>query len=91
VYICSARESGFDEVPEGMITRELPEQTYARFTHRGPVAELEKTLRYIGGSKLPKSRYDYEERPDFKLYPAGFSDADPQNKLYLNIPISAKD
>ncbi|KFI13129.1 AraC family transcriptional regulator [Vibrio coralliilyticus] len=90
VYICSARVENFDQVPEGMITREMPEQTYARFTHKGPIAQLEETLRYIWGSWLPKSAYEYEEKPDFELYPAGFNDADPENKLYLNIPVRKK-
>ncbi len=90
VYICSVQVSGFSDVPEGMISRELPEQSYARFTHKGPIAQLEDTLRYIWGSWLPGSEYDYAEKPDFELYPAGFNDADPENRLYLNIPVRVK-
>ncbi len=90
VYICSAQVESFDDVPEGMITRELEAQAYARFTHIGPIAKLEETLRYIWGSWLPKSDYEYAEKPDFELLPAGFNDADPNNKIYLNIPIRAK-
>ena len=90
VYICSAEVANFDDVPDGMITRELEAQTYARFTHIGPIANLEETLRYIWGSWLPKSDYEYTEKPDFELLPAGFNDADPNNKLYLNIPIKPK-
>lgn len=91
VYICSVPVSNFDDVPDGMITRELPEQLYARFTHRGPVENLEQTLKYIWGSWLPKSNYDYVEKPDFELYGPGFNNADPNNELYLNIPITPKD
>lgn len=90
VYICSAPVANFDEVPEGMITRELPEQTYAKFTHKGPIANLEQTLRYIWGSWLPKSPYEYAEKPDFELFPGCFNDEDPENKLYLHIPIKEK-
>ena len=68
----------------------IRDRTYARFTHKGPIAQLEETLRYIWGSWLPKSAYEYEEKPDFELYPAGFNDADPENKLYLNIPVRKK-
>ncbi|WP_448551715.1 AraC family transcriptional regulator [Thalassotalea montiporae] len=90
VYICAAQVANFDEVPEGMITRELSAQQYARFTHIGSLAKLEDTLRYIWGSWLPKSDYEYAEKPDFELLPAGFNDADPNNKIYLNIPIVPK-
>ncbi|MBQ4875727.1 AraC family transcriptional regulator [Pseudoalteromonas luteoviolacea] len=90
VYICSAQVENFDDVPEGLITRELAAQTYARFTHIGPIAKLEETLRYIWGSWLPKSKYEYADKPDFELLPANFNDADPNNKIYLNIPIKPK-
>jgi len=90
VYVCSVEVANFDLVPEGMTTRELPEQLYARFTHVGPIANLDKTLKYIWGSWLPKSNYEYEEKPDFELLPATFNDADPRNKIYLHIPIKAK-
>ena len=90
VYICSAQVENFDDVPDGLITRELDAQTYARFTHTGPIARLEDTLRYIWGSWLPKSDYQYADKPDFELLPAGFNDADPDNKIYLNIPVTRK-
>jgi len=73
-----------------MTARELPEQMYAKFTHTGPVANLDKTLKYIWASWLPKSDYDYIEKPDFELYRSGFDNNDPKNELYLHIPIKPK-
>ncbi len=90
VYICSVAVSNFERVPSGMITREIPEQMYAKFTHIGPISNLEQTLKYIWGSWLPKSDFDYEEKPDFELYRSGFNDNDPQNELYLHIPVTPK-
>ena len=90
VYICSAQVENFEQVPEGMITRELAAHTYARFTHVGPIANLEETLKYIWGSWLPKSDYEYADKPDFELLPASFNGADPNNKMYLNIPVKRK-
>ena len=89
-YVCTVPVSNFDQIPDGMTARELPEQMYARFTHTGPVANLDKTLKHIWGSWLPKSNYNFEEKPDFELYQKGFNDADPKNELYLHIPIKAK-
>lgn len=90
VYICATEVTSFEEVPEGMITRELPEQLYARFAHTGPLSNLEQTLRYIWGSWLPKSDYEYAEKPDFELLPAKFNPTDPNSQIYLNIPVSRK-
>ena len=86
-YICAVAVFNFDDIPEGMTSRVIPEQTYAKFTHKGPVANLSETLKYIWGSWLPKSKYEYVEKPDFELYPAGFDDSDPENVLYLHIPV----
>ncbi|MBN3561190.1 AraC family transcriptional regulator [Aliamphritea spongicola] len=91
VYVCAAPVTDISDVPEGMVARELPEQLYAKFIHRGPVANLDQTLRYIWGTWLPKSDYDYIEKPDFELYMPGFNDADPDNELYLHIPVQLKD
>ena len=89
-YICTVAVANFDDIPEGMISRELPEQMYAKFVHRGSVANLEQTLKYIWGSWLPKSDYDYVEKPDFELYGQGFNIADPKSELYLHIPVQRK-
>ncbi|TQV87781.1 AraC family transcriptional regulator [Aliikangiella coralliicola] len=89
-YVCTASVSNFDHIPEGMTARELPQQMYAKFTHRGSITNLEQTLKYIWGSWLPKSNYDYIEKPDFELYPSGYNVADPKSEMYLHIPIQAK-
>jgi len=90
VYVCCMEVSSFDEIPEGLTPRELPEQMYAKFTHKGSIANLDKTLKYIWGSWLPKSKYDYEERPDFELYPPGYNVMDPDCEMAIHIPIKLK-
>ena len=89
-YVCCAPVNNWDDVPEGMITRELPEQLYAKFIHKGSIADLDKTLKYIWGSWLPKSNYDYEEKPDFELYPPNYNVMDPNCQMAIHIPIVAK-
>lgn len=90
-YICSVGVLNFDDVPEGMIARTIAPQKYARFEHKGSVAFLEETLKYIWGSWLPKSGYEYVDRPDFELYSEGFNDADPENILQIYIPIKEQE
>jgi len=89
-YICSVEVTDFDHVPEGMITRTIPEHLYAVFRHQGPVSYLPETLKYIWGSWLPKSNYEYQETPDFELYSPGTQPDDPDKVLFLYIPVSAK-
>jgi len=89
-YVCCAPVANFNHVPEGMITRELPEQMYAKFIHRGSISTLEQTLKYIWGSWLPKSDFDYVERPDFELYPPNYNVADAKAEMALHIPVQAK-
>lgn len=89
-YICAVAVSHFDHIPPGMVCRELPEQRYAKFTHKGPISQLQQSLKYIWGSWLPKSKYQYLEKPDFELYLPNFNIADPQSEVYLHIPIGEK-
>jgi len=89
-YICSVEVSDFDDVPEGMISRIIPEQMYAVFRHNGSLSFLPETLKYIWGSWLPKSNYEYDEKPDFELYSPGIQPEDPDHVLFLYIPVSRK-
>ncbi len=88
-YVCSAQVSSFDDIPENMVGRIIAGQKYACFEHKGELASLENTLKFIWGSWLPKSKYDYVEKPDFELYGPGFCDA-PGNILRIFIPIQDK-
>jgi AraC family transcriptional regulator len=89
-YICSVEVSDFDDVPEGMISRIIPEQMYAVFRHTGSISFLPETLKYIWGSWLPKSNYEYAEKPDFELYTPGTQPEDLEKILFLYIPITSK-
>lgn len=89
-YICAVEVSDFDLVPKGMVTRVIPEQLYAAFRHNGPISSLPETLKYIWGSWLPKSDYEYVEKPDFELYTHENLPENTDKTLYLYIPVSKK-
>ena len=89
-YVCSAKVFDYSDIPEGMVARDIEAQLYARFEHKGPIASLDNTLKFIWGSWLPKSKYEYVEKPDFELYGPGFCDSDPGNILQIFIPIKEK-
>lgn len=89
-YICSVEVADFDNVPEGMVTRTIPEHLYAVFQHKGAISFLPDTLKYIWGSWLPKSNYDYVEKPDFELYSPGNQPGNTEKILFLYIPVVKK-
>jgi len=73
-----------------MITRVIPEHLYAAFQHVGPISYLPETLKYIWGSWLPKSEYEYVEKPDFELYAPSVQTDNLDKTLFLFIPISRR-
>ena len=89
-YICAVEVSDLNSVPEGMTARVIPESMYAVFKHDGDASSLPKTLKYIWASWLPKSNYDYVEKPDFELYTPTRKNDLSEKALFLYIPVSEK-
>jgi len=81
--------SSFDYVPAGMVTRTIPKNRYAVFTHKGELANLRETYGYIYGTWLPGSGYGLvKEGYDFELYDERFDPADQKNsETDIYIPI----
>lgn len=89
-YICSIEVSDFDRVPDGMLARTIPAHLYAVFRHDGPISSLPETMKYIWGSWLPKSDYEYVEKPDFELFSPEAQPKGADKALFLHIPVSPK-
>jgi len=87
-YLCCVEVLSLNEIPQGMVGRTIPEQTYAVFTHKGMVDNMDTTLRYIWGDWLPNSQYSYANRPDFELYSKRFIHNSEKSELDLYIPIN---
>lgn len=86
-YWCAVQVSNFDDVPDGFQAREVPAQQYAVFTHRGPLPDLHKTLKYIWGSWLPKSKYEYAPSPELEIYPENYVASEQDAQLMLYVPV----
>lgn len=89
-YICCVEVEDFNHIPEGMVARTLPKQLYACFEHRAQIESLPHSLKYIWGSWLPKSQYDYVELPDFELYPKNYGQNVIENCMSIHIPIQPR-
>ena len=68
----------------------IPAQRYAVFTHDDDVHTIPDTMKYIWASWLPKSKYEYLERPDFELFPKAQRPNGQHRPIYLYVPIREK-
>lgn len=87
-YLASVEVDDFAGLPEDMERRVVPEQLYARFIHKGRLAELVKSYGYLLGSWLPQSGYKRAESPDFECYGEGYKGPEAEDseiELYLSI------
>ena len=74
------------DLPEGMDTWQVPQQTYAVFPC--DLATIHETYNYAFQTWLPASDYEHVHGPDFEYYPPG---VEPEKEMYIYIPVKAKD
>ena len=84
-YIAGIEVGKAEDIPEGMIHVDVPENTYAVFTCTLPT--LRKTFTYIQETWMPQSDYKRADGPEFELYERNFNPYDENSKLYVYIPV----
>lgn len=78
-------------VPEGMRAKAFAGGRYARFIHRGSVATLLATYRYIWGVWFPQSGYALADREDFECYTDQFlGPFDSDSAIEIYFPVQEK-
>ncbi len=87
VYVAGLPVKSLQEIPEGMVGCELPASRYAVFTHRGPVATVQQTIKYIWGTWAPKGEYTRKNSPDFELYDERFDPESESGEFDIYVPI----
>ena len=76
------------EVPEGMVSRELAGGLYAVFLYKGPAAQFGATFNYIHAEWLPQSGYTLDNRDQFEVIgPNYLGPAHPDSEEEVWIPI----
>lgn len=86
-YIAGLPVSQVEDLPENFVVRQVPEHTYAVFSHQGDLQSLGKTYEYIYATWLPQSGYELAEKLDFEYYNEDFKDFAPDSVFYIYIPI----
>jgi AraC family transcriptional regulator len=91
-YTAAALVTSLDNIPVGCVAKSLPANTYAIFTHKGPLpGKLGETFQHIYRTWLPKSPYKQAAPYDFERYDARFKGVnDPDTLLEICLPIVPK-
>ena len=81
-YMACTEVTAVDDVPEGMISREIPAGRYAVFTHKGGAETLGETMGYIHGVWYPTSGYQRRDAPEIEIYSPSCDE-----ELHIGVPI----
>lgn len=73
-------------LPAGMVSIELPPSMYAKFTHKGDVKSIDRTVDYIYSSWLIQSGKRHTYSADLEIYGADYKPG-PNGKIDYAIPI----
>ena len=84
-YVAGIHVTAGATIPEGMVSWDVPAQTYAVFSCTLPT--LGKTFETIHGTWLPTSEYRHAGGPELELYDESFDPQDPESPMYLYIPV----
>jgi AraC family transcriptional regulator len=68
-YLAACEVADDQDIPQGMVYREVPEHKYAVFTHHGKLDKLGETYEYIYNTWLPQSGYQvHPSKYDMEVY-----------------------
>jgi predicted transcriptional regulator YdeE len=84
-YLACWEVSSPTDIPEGMVSWEIPAQTYAVFPCTLPT--IHEAYEHAHQTWLPQSGYKRAAGPDFELYDMSFNPQIPDSVLYIYIPI----
>jgi len=87
-YIAGFEVDSITNIPAGMVSWDVPAQTYAVFTCTLPT--LIKAFHHVYKTWLPQSGYQRADGPDFELYDENFDHKDENSKMFIYIPVVKK-
>ncbi|HZZ20767.1 MAG TPA: GyrI-like domain-containing protein [Opitutaceae bacterium] len=90
IYLAGFSVSSEKVVPEGMAKWVVPAQTYALFTHKGPVSRLSETISRIYRVWLPRSKYEAADGPEIERCDERFKMGSATSETDFLVPIKPK-
>ena len=79
-YIAGAAVDAAAQVPEGMVSYDVPKATFGVFTHAGPIGKIGDTIRHVMEVWLPTSGFQLSGI-DVELYDHRFSQDDDASEM----------
>lgn len=86
-YYAAVEVSDINDLPEGMVSVEIPASTYAKFTHKGNVASINNTVNYVYSSWLMQSDKRHTYGADLEIYGEEYIPDSDDSVVYYSIPI----
>ncbi len=74
-------------VPDGMVAVDIPQSLRARFTHRGPMVNMNNTVNFIYSSWLLESGFRHTYEPDLEIYGDDYHPTSPDSIVGYAIPV----
>lgn len=84
-YMAGVSVTRLAHMPRGMVSMEVPPNTYAVF--EATLATIEEVFSHIYQTWLPRSGYDHVKAPYFERYDERFDPADPTSLVEVFIPV----
>ena len=84
-YVAGFEVDSVADIPEGMVSRQVPEQTYAVFPCT--LETLHEAYHYAFQTWLSQSDYQSGDGPDFELYDEDFRQEVKGSQMYIYVPI----
>lgn len=88
-YYAAIEVSKLAALPKNMVSIEIPASTYAKFTHRGKVKNINHTVSYIYSSWLLQSGMRHTYAADLEFYGAEYHPVSEKSVIHYAIPVIA--
>jgi AraC family transcriptional regulator len=86
-HLVAVEVSSFDGLSDEYARLRLGPQTYAVFTHRGPVMRIRETWAAIWGEWVPQSGREIADAPNFERYDERFNPATGDGEVEIWLPL----
>ena len=87
-YVAAVEVADDQDIPAGMVYREVAAYKYAVFTHHGKLDTLGETYHYIYNTGLPQAGLQiHPDNYDMEVYDEGFIPDSDDSKFYIYVAI----
>jgi len=87
VYHAAVAVTAIGSMPLGLVALEIPETRYAKFSHRGPAQNLDRTVSYAYGGWLAQSDYQHAGGADLEFYGPEYHPTHEDSLIHYAIPV----